>query len=281
MPTVTTEERERFWIAHGALPGAAFVLMLFAIGSFQLDARIAEALFYDREAHAWIGAHTWWAEAWIHTGGRNVVRAIVLAALAVLVGGYFTPRLRPWRKSSLFVVLAIVLSTGIVGILKQVTNVDCPWSLAVYGGTPSPSGAACFPGAHSSSGFALMCCYFLLRERTPLASRVALIAGFGVGALFAFGQEARGAHFLSHDLTSAALVWYVQLGLYAGLFNRAWRGRDRSARRSPCAGLRPRPGAPAGELRPAPSAGTAAPGHSRLPRRAARRRRSSDRSRSG
>jgi membrane-associated PAP2 superfamily phosphatase len=43
---------------------------------------------------------------------------------------------------------------------------------------------------------------------------VALAAGLAVGVLFAFGQEARGAHFLSHDLTSAILVWYVQLGLY-------------------------------------------------------------------
>ena len=36
-----------------------------------------------------------------------------------------------------------------------------------------------------------------------------------LGAAFSIGQEARGAHFLSHDLTSAAIVWFVQLGLYA------------------------------------------------------------------
>jgi membrane-associated PAP2 superfamily phosphatase len=28
------------------------------------------------------------------------------------------------------------------------------------------------------------------------------------------GQEARGAHFLSHDLASAILVWSMQWGLY-------------------------------------------------------------------
>ena len=45
-----------------------------------------------------------------------------------------------------------------------------------------------------------------------------LAAAIAVGIAFSIGQEARGAHFLSHDLTSAAIVWFVQLGLYAGLF---------------------------------------------------------------
>jgi membrane-associated PAP2 superfamily phosphatase len=32
--------------------------------------------------------------------------------------------------------------------------------------------------------------------------------------VFSLGQQARGAHFLSHDLASAALVWWVLLALY-------------------------------------------------------------------
>ena len=42
-----------------------------------------------------------------------------------------------------------------------------------------------------------------------------LAAAIAVGITFSIGQEARGAHFLSHDLTSAAIVWFVQLGLYS------------------------------------------------------------------
>jgi membrane-associated PAP2 superfamily phosphatase len=41
------------------------------------------------------------------------------------------------------------------------------------------------------------------------------------GVLFSFAQEARGAHFLSHDLASAALVWAIQLGLYAVMYRRS------------------------------------------------------------
>jgi membrane-associated PAP2 superfamily phosphatase len=36
-----------------------------------------------------------------------------------------------------------------------------------------------------------------------------------VGLAFSIGQEARGAHFFSHDLSAAAIVWFLQLGLYA------------------------------------------------------------------
>jgi membrane-associated PAP2 superfamily phosphatase len=49
---------------------------------------------------------------------------------------------------------------------------------------------------------------------------MALAGGLLIGTVFALGQQARGAHFLSHDLTSAAIVWYVLLGLYLVMFAR-------------------------------------------------------------
>ena len=69
--------------------------------------------------------------------------------------------------------------------------------------------AGCFPGAHSSSGFALMTLYFALRDARPRLARAALGVALLVGTAFAIGQEARGAHFLSHDLTSVALSWGI------------------------------------------------------------------------
>jgi membrane-associated PAP2 superfamily phosphatase len=209
---------DRFWLTHAVLPGVAFLVLMGLIATFHLDTRIANTLFFDSASATWIGAHTRWAEVWIHAGGRDLVRAVALGALLILFS-------RRHRRVATFVLLAIGLSTGLAGLLKHLTNVDCPWSLAGFGGDrpyvalfgDRPQGlppAACFPGAHSSSGFALLCFYFLLRDRLRRAARVALAAGLALGVLFAFGQEARGAHFLSHDLTSAVLVWYVQLGLY-------------------------------------------------------------------
>ncbi|MCP5470792.1 MAG: phosphatase PAP2 family protein [Sinobacteraceae bacterium] len=135
------------------------------------------------------------------------------------------PQLRQWRRPAAFAFLALVLSTGIVGGLKAVTNVDCPWDLAGFGGNRPYIGlfadrpdvlphAQCFPGAHAASGFALLFGYFLFRNSSRRRARWALAAGLLTGFTFSLGQQARGAHFLSHDLTSAAIVWYVQLLLY-------------------------------------------------------------------
>jgi membrane-associated PAP2 superfamily phosphatase len=215
----------RFRTTHVALPALGFVLAFAYIQFANIDFRLATAQFYDAATRTWVGGHTWWAEHLIHNGGRNLVRAVAAGALVVFVASWRVPRLRTWRLESGYVVLAIALGTGIVGLLKQVTNVDCPWDLTDFGGTHAfvsllgqrPAGAAhvaCFPGAHSSSGFALMCFYFVLRDRDPRAAVAALAGGILTGATFAFGQEARGAHFLSHDLASAAFVWYAQLAAY-------------------------------------------------------------------
>jgi membrane-associated PAP2 superfamily phosphatase len=135
--------------------------------------------------------------------------------------------------------MAMVLSVALVGGLKAITNVDCPWDLAGFGGelphvalfADRPDylpRAQCFPGAHASSGFALVAGYFALRDRAPAWARAWLGAGLSLGCVFAIGQEARGAHFLSHDLAGAALVWSVQLALYA-----TWlRRRSRAVRRA-------------------------------------------------
>jgi membrane-associated PAP2 superfamily phosphatase len=42
---------------------------------------------------------------------------------------------------------------------------------------------------------------------------LALAGALCLGALFSFGQQARGAHFLSHDLASVAIAWMMALAL--------------------------------------------------------------------
>jgi membrane-associated PAP2 superfamily phosphatase len=125
----------------------------------------------------------------------------------------------------------MLLAMLIVGGLKSITNVDCPWNLSGFGGhndyfalfADRPDAlkrAQCFPGAHASSGFALFAFYFVFRDRSRRLARWALAGAIAVGVAFSIGQEARGAHFLSHDLASAAIVWFVQLGLYAWFIRR-------------------------------------------------------------
>lgn len=222
-----------FWRSHALWPAGAFALAFVGIFEFDLDRTLAHAWFFDAATQRWLGsgAGAWWAHDLIHTGGRWLVRLVAAMALAAWALSLFFDRWRPWRRDACFVFCAIVLSVALVGGLKSVTNVDCPWSLEGFGGdrpyvallADRPDDlprAQCFPGAHSSSGFALVCGYFVLRSRSRRRSRVALAVGVLAGVVFSIGQEARGAHFVSHDLAAAAVVWFAQLALYRQCFMR-------------------------------------------------------------
>jgi membrane-associated PAP2 superfamily phosphatase len=115
--------------------------------------------------------------------------------------------------------------TASIGGLKQVTQVHCPWDLEGFGGhiayeplfaarSPEIEVGKCFPAAHSGSGFALFAFYFAIRNYSRRWSTRALYLAIAAGTVFAFGQEARGAHFPSHDLWSAMIAWCVCLILY-------------------------------------------------------------------
>ncbi|HEV7608047.1 MAG TPA: phosphatase PAP2 family protein [Steroidobacteraceae bacterium] len=223
-----------FWRNHAWWPLLVFAVVFAAVEVFSLDRVLAEHWYFNVQTGQWLGAGAgdWWAHRLLHTGGGLLVRAVGAAALVLWGLTFAIDRLRPWRRSAGFVLLAMVLSTGIVGGLKAVTNVDCPWDLLGFGGhnpyvslfADRPDAlpqAKCFPGAHAASGFALVCFYFLLRDRSRRLGHWALAVAIAVGVAFSIGQEARGAHFFSHDLVSAAIVWFVQLGLYARLSRRS------------------------------------------------------------
>jgi membrane-associated PAP2 superfamily phosphatase len=85
------------------------------------------------------------------------------------------------------------------------------------------SAGHCFPAAHASSGYALIAFYFVFRERSRLLARAGVVATVLAGLVFGLAQQSRGAHFVSHDLWSAFLVWWISLSLYAFAFKaRLW-----------------------------------------------------------
>jgi membrane-associated PAP2 superfamily phosphatase len=231
----------RFWWTHAVLPGAGLALALAVVSAFDLDRRIAHALYFDAVSGRWLGEANgaWWARDVVHTGGLWLVRLLATAVFATWLATIFLQRLRPWRRYAGFAVLAFAVSTGIVGVLKEITDVDCPRDLAEFGGKrpyvalfadrpDSLPHATCFPGAHSSGGFGLVFGYFLLLERSRDRRRWALAAAVLLGTAFSIAQEARGAHFLSHDLTSASIVWFSQLLVYVWFLQS--RGVERSQR---------------------------------------------------
>ena len=170
------------------------------------------------------------------------MRALGIFALFALLASYVPALAARWpalvvhRRPLGYFVACMALVPLLVGGLKQVTNIDCPWDLERYGGTrpfvhifedrpDELPRAACFPGAHSSSGFALLCLYFLGWRVGRAHALAGLAVGLLVGVTFSLAQQSRGAHLLSHDLWSGFIAWAMCFTLY----RYAWRS-DLSSR---------------------------------------------------
>lgn len=215
-------------------PLLLFALLASLLATTMADVAIAHAFFFDETRAQWLGANSWWTNELIHHGGAWLIRGMVAAALLLWASSWWRPEWRELRKPALYFMASVTLSVGLVGLLKAITNVDCPRDLAEFGGSfpfihlfahrpGAMRHARCFPAAHASSGYALLALYFALRERSRWASRLGLATGLGMGLIFGIAQQARGAHFISHDVWSAWLVWTVSLSLYTFVFKaRLW-----------------------------------------------------------
>lgn len=230
-----------FYWRHLRAPLLVFVLLAALLASTPLDISIAHALYFDEARSRWIGATSWWTNELIHRDGAWLMRSVAALALGLWIATWLRSQLHDWRRPALYFFVSIVLSVGLVGLLKALTNVDCPRDLAEFGGAfpfihlfehrpEALRHARCFPAAHASSGYALLALYFVLRERSRIAARFGLAAGLAMGLVFGIAQQSRGAHFVSHDVWSAMLVWTVSLTLYTFAFKaRLWNVNEVSA----------------------------------------------------
>ena len=223
----------RFWTSHALLPALLFAVAVIIFETTTLDITLANH-FYDFTTQQWPHKDSWWSSQLIHEYGRRMIVLFFLISVVVLILSWLRAGMKPYRRPAAYMALVLLIGPAIVSSGKHLSNTDCPWDLDLYGGDrphvrlfedrPDTLPAAqCFPGGHSSGGFALLGLYFLFRKRNPRLARLGLTIGLAVGGLFAFGQEARGAHFLSHDLWSAFICWFTALGIYTVIFRqRLW-----------------------------------------------------------
>jgi membrane-associated PAP2 superfamily phosphatase len=151
----------------------------------------------------------------VHEGGRWLA-GLGLAALAWDVWRPLLPG--PTRAQRAATLAFVVASMALVPLHKRISLTSCPWSLREFGGGAEyvshwlpgvadggPGG--CFPSGHAVTAFGFFALYFLWRGHRPALARAVLAAVLAAGALFAWAQLARGAHYLSHSLWSAWLCW--------------------------------------------------------------------------
>lgn len=136
----------------------------------------------------------------------------------------------PRNKALLLLVIAVIATTTIASTAKGLTHMDCPWDLTIFGGTKiyvpllqrdtvNAIPGRCFPAGQASAGYAWIALYFAALLYKPEWRWKGLAIGLAFGLLLGIAQQVRGAHFLSHDLTTAWIAWTVAAGVFAIITN--------------------------------------------------------------
>ena len=201
------------------MPLAAFVAASILLLGFHGDQWLADRI-YALQGHQWALQNAYVTQDLLHAGGRQASKNAWFALLLASAIAVFVPGLRQWRRPLLYLLLASLLSTAAVGLLKRWTDMDCPWDLSAFDGTrpfislltPRPEilgSPKCFPAAHAATGFAWIGLYFFFAAVRPSWRWAGLAIGLLLGLSFGLAQQLRGAHFLSHDIASLTLCWWV------------------------------------------------------------------------
>ncbi len=221
----------------------ALLLLACSIALFEftgLDLALQDH-FYDFAHKRWVvDAADPLGRLIFYTGPKVAIILLAVAVLALAVGpGRWREKFRFGRRDLWVALLVLVTVPVLAGLGKDTTNTFCPAEIRRYGGdvayvklcSPYPENdkpdrrGHCFPGGHASGGFALLGLMWLRRTRTWKYGGLAL--GLGVGWLMGGYQMLKGAHYLSHTVTTMLLAWIVLL---------AWRRILRPAPDVTCGG---------------------------------------------
>lgn len=204
-------------------------LLLLGLASIVLivfggDRWIADRI-YAAEGGRWALRDSVFLTRVLHAGGKALSIVAWLAVAAMALRSRFDSRWKPLLRPLLVLLLSVFAATMLVSVLKHATRMDCPWDASVYGGThpyfsllqPRPAGirpSGCFPAGQASAGYAWVALYFFFASVRPAWRRIGLAIGIGAGAILGIAQQLRGAHYLSHDLWTLAISWFVALAVH-------------------------------------------------------------------
>lgn len=208
---------------------SAMVWLTAGGGDFAIADRV-----YAMQGDAWPLRDDSFIQTWLHKGGKYLSLGLWLLFAALTATVLRRPAWRAWRWPMIALLSSVLLSTALVALIKHSLPMFCPWDLQRYGGAhayvgllqPWPAGVArnaCFPAAHAGTGFAWIALYFFLLRVHRAWRWYGLALGLVMGVVFATAQELRGAHFLSHDLTTLMLCGAIAFATHAFATRKAVR----------------------------------------------------------
>lgn len=158
-----------------------------------------------------------------YQGLKSITMGCGILCLLYLLASFKISSFRACRKPVLILLLSLIFVPVIVASAKYITNVYCPYQLAMYNGINPfvrildhyPEGfiqikpGRCFPAGHATAGFAFMALYFCFNDKRKKILGLSL--GIFLGLTAGTYQMLRGQHFLSHTLFSMVASFMVIL----------------------------------------------------------------------
>ena len=180
--------------------------------------------FYNPATHQWIvDTNDEVLKFIFYDGIKRLLIVIAVLFLLGLIIGWKKEWMRSYRKGLVIVVLSSIFVPVVVGSLKDISNMPCPKSLDLFGGTYPHTCVwesyktndchlekqKCWPAGHASGGFALLSLIFLFRSRQNkiAVACVAMVIGWSMGSY----KMLIGDHFLSHTVITMIVAWLVIL----------------------------------------------------------------------
>lgn len=205
------------WITLGLL---ALSFALFELTDVDLA---LQDRFFNFETRRWvIDEKDPTGRLFFYNGPKALVWVFALTTLTLAAGpARWREKLAVNRRGLWLGVLVIATVPALAGLGKKYTNIFCPSEIRRYGGDVAyaklcgsypaddqpPRRGGCFPAGHASGGFALL---GLVAVRGTRRWRNGIIAlGLGMGWWMGGYQMLKGAHYLSHTVTTMLVAWLV------------------------------------------------------------------------
>ena len=198
---------------------AALYFLTVTVVPFEaLDRSLARLLFNYGSAG--------WSDAWLWAvplyGGAKWTAGLIAAAVLFFAVKAYRDNRQPLADALIRTLAAVLLSLGLMLLMKHFSGVACPWSLPEFSAkhaevitpfswlfTDVASQGRCWPAGHASTGFCLFGLFFAARRLKKTWAGWVFAAVLLFGSLCAFGRMLQGAHFLSHSMASLLMEFAV------------------------------------------------------------------------
>ena len=200
------------------------LLLMFTIILFEMtpiDLMVQEN-FYNFSDQQWvIDRHQSMLKFIFYDGIKKLIIAFVLGLLVLLIVFRNHPRLKPYMKGLIIVIVSCVSVAVSINYLKSISNTACPKHIKYFHGEfpyikvldeyadNAREPFKCWPAGHASGGFALLSLFFLFHTRR--AKIISLVTSLFLGWSMGLYKMLIGDHFLSHTIIAMLMTWLIIL----------------------------------------------------------------------